>query len=65
MGVEHVAVLHALSPSIPIIVVTAEDRESLLRSLADCSVFAIMRSPVVPQDLLHMVARARGGRETL
>jgi DNA-binding NtrC family response regulator len=65
MGVENVTSLRELSPSIPIIVVTSDNGDRLMRHIADRGVYAVMKSPVEARDLLHTVARARGGRETL
>jgi DNA-binding NtrC family response regulator len=65
MGAEHVAALHDLSASIPIIVITSESGNRLIHYIADRAVFAVMRSPIEAKDLLHTVAKARGGRETL
>jgi DNA-binding NtrC family response regulator len=61
-GTDIAARLRSANPSISLIAIAGRDVSEMMRQVAASGVFACMRKPVAPTDLIDAIARARGRR---
>jgi DNA-binding NtrC family response regulator len=64
-GVELVQNVLALDPNLVVILLSAYDAREMIHRASASGVFACLEKPVSPRELLHTVAKARGGRSAI
>jgi DNA-binding NtrC family response regulator len=63
-GIELVRHIQKVAPEITVIVFSGHNMREMIRQVSATGIFAFLSKPVDPEELIHTVAKARGGSWT-